>query len=379
MLKIATVIGARPQFVKAAVLSRVLRSEPFRGTIDERLIHTGQHYDDNMSEVFFREMGIPEPNINLGVGGGSHGKMTGLMLGKIEAELLDARPDLLVVYGDTNSTLAGALAASKLGIPIAHVEAGLRSYDKTMPEEQNRVLADHLSAMLFCPTETAVGNLLRESIGNSAPAPRPSSDAPAVLRVGDVMLDASLYYRSIAAGRPTGERCAARLFLPASFRLLTLHRAENTDNGARLAAIVGALNRSVDMPIVFPIHPRTRKRIAEEGIALAPHIMAIEPVGFLDMIELESACSCVLTDSGGVQKEAFFFGKPCITLRETTEWVETIESGWNKLVGADGDRIIAALRSASPGRSGTAPYGDGRAGEAIALAIIEGFSKGRHG
>lgn len=371
MKTILTVIGARPQFVKAAVLSRLIRSDGWRGRFSEILVHTGQHYDENMSEVFFREMRIPAPDVNLGIGGGSHGSMTGEMLAGIEALVLERKPDLVLVYGDTNSTLAGALAASKLHVPVAHVEAGLRSYDKAMPEEQNRVLTDHLSTWLLCPTETAIGNLAKEGIsaGFSGPASGPSADRPMVANVGDIMLDASLFYRGLAEERPESARLLPSLGLPGPFRLLTLHRAENTDDAGRLRAIVAAINEASDMPVVFPVHPRTRKRLEAEGLELARHVRAIEPVGFLDMIDLEAAAACIVTDSGGVQKEAFFFGKPCVTLRDTTEWVETVKSGWNRLAGADRGAILAAIAGARPGEPGKRPYGDGNAAGAILECI----------
>jgi UDP-GlcNAc3NAcA epimerase len=367
VLSILTVVGARPQFVKAAVLSRVLRSEEYRGAVSEFLVHTGQHYDDSMSEVFFREMAIPEPDANLGVGGGSHGEMTGAMLAKLEALMRERRPDLVLVYGDTNSTLAGALAASKLLIPVAHVEAGLRSFDMGMPEEQNRIVADHLSERLYCPTDAAVSNLTREGIPRSAPSgAAPSRGAQKVVRTGDVMYDASLFYRELAARRPGSERALARLGLRPPFRLLTLHRAENTDDSARLRSILGALEDAEGPMIVFPVHPRTSKAIEREGITLGARVRPIEPVGYFDMLELEEACDSIVTDSGGVQKEALFFGKRCVTLRDSTEWVETVESGWNRLVGSDRSAILAAL--AAPAPAGPAPslYGDGRAGAAIA-------------
>ena len=375
MTTILTVIGARPQFIKAAVLSRLIRSESFSGRVAEILVHTGQHYDENMSEVFFREMRIPAPDVNLGIGGGSHGAMTGEMLAGIEALVLERKPDIVLVYGDTNSTLAGALAASKLHVPVAHVEAGLRSYDKAMPEEQNRVLADHLSTWLLCPTDTAIANLAREGIppkdgGAQGHGHGPSADRPFVANVGDIMLDASLFYRGLAATRPEAERLLPKLGLPGGFRLLTLHRAENTDDRSRLAAIVAAINEASDQPVVFPVHPRTRKRLEAEGLAFASHVRTVDPVGFLDMIDLEASSSCIVTDSGGVQKEAFFFGKPCVTLRDSTEWVETVESGWNRLAGADRGAILAALSSAAPGRAGTSPYGRGRAGEAILASLL---------
>jgi UDP-GlcNAc3NAcA epimerase len=375
-MTILTVVGARPQFIKAAVLSRLARSLAYADRVREVLVHTGQHYDQNMSEVFFREMRIPEPDLNLGLGGGSHGKMTGEMLIRLEEILLAQRPDLVLVYGDTNSTLSGALAASKLHLPVAHVEAGLRSFDKDMPEEQNRVLTDHLSTWLFCPSDVAVSNLKREGIvdvgGSAAASHGPSPDAPTVRAVGDIMLDASLFYRNIASARPKAERILPRLGLEPGFRLLTLHRAENTDDPSRLAAITDALNRANDRPIVFPVHPRTRKFLAEYGLALAGHIKAIDPIGYLDMLELEEACSCVLTDSGGVQKEAYFFGKPCVTLRDSTEWIETVRTGWNRLAGAEPEVILSAIAASGVGGDpGLALYGNGHAGERILETIAE--------
>jgi len=315
-VRIFTVVGARPQFIKASVLSRLVRSERYRGRATEFLVHTGQHYDENMSDVFFREMEIPDPDVNLGIGSGTHGRMTGEMLASIETLLLERRPDIVLVYGDTNSTLAGALAAAKLGIPVAHVEAGLRSYNMQMPEEINRLLTDHVSTWLFCPTTNAVENLRREGVPNSLYTGRQQS----VLTVGDVMLDASLHYRARASERSLSKRPAARLGLPPRYVLATIHRAENTDKIERLRSIVQGLNAVADTPIVFPIHPRTLKALATAGVALGRHIHAIEPVGYFDMLDLEEACELILTDSGGVQKEAFFFEKPCITLRDETEW-----------------------------------------------------------
>ncbi len=351
MKHIVTIVGARPQFIKAAVLSRLLRSSPWKERFTEVLVHTGQHYDENMSEVFFREMDIPEADINLNVGSGAHGKMTGEMLARIEEALLAHKPDLVLVYGDTNSTLAGALAAGKLCIPLAHVEAGLRSYHKAMPEEQNRIVADHLSDWLFCPTDVARRNLEREGITRG------------VHIVGDIMLDASLHYRQLAAQRPS------RLNLPSEFYLLTIHRAENTDSPARLAAIVDALNR-VELSAIFPVHPRTRKMLAAHGLVFAPHIRLMEPVGYLDMIELESKAKFIVTDSGGVQKEAYFFRKPCVTLREQTEWVETVESGWNRLAGANAEEILRAMASVTTSPSHPSFYGEGDCAARI-LKLLE--------
>lgn len=382
MIHILTIVGARPQFVKAAVVSRLIRSPLYNGKMRETLVHTGQHYDANMSDVFFDEMRIPAPDVNLGIGGGTHGKMTGEMLAGIEQLILERRPDIVLVYGDTNSTLAGALAASKLHVRVAHVEAGLRSYDKGMPEEQNRVVADHLSTWLLCPTRTAVENLAAEGIpeasrpasnaaGGTAIVGLVSPNAPLVTESGDVMLDASLYYRELGAKRPDADRISARLALDAPYRLLTLHRAENTDDQNRLTSIVRALNETSDRAIIFPVHPRTRKALASCGLSFAPHVRLVEPVGFFDMIDLEAGASCIITDSGGVQKEAYFFGVPCVTLRDTTEWVETIHSGWNRLAGADTDTIREAIESARPGRTGQPLYGSGHAGERILDTILE--------
>jgi UDP-GlcNAc3NAcA epimerase len=284
-----------------------------------------------MSEIFFRQLRIPEPDINLGSGSGSHGQQTGRMLAAIEKVLLEKKPDAVLVYGDTNSTLAGALAASKLNLPVAHVEAGLRSFERSMPEEQNRVLTDHLSSFLFCPTETARENLRREGITKG------------VWNAGDVMYDASLFYRNLVREDRTALTLPPNL--PGEFYLLTVHRAENTDDPQRLSAIVQALNSLPAFPAVFPAHPRTRLALQRYGLKLQPHIRTIAPVGFLEMLALEETCRFIVTDSGGVQKEAFFFRKPCITLRDQTEWVETVESGWNVLAGADPQRIRTAFHS----------------------------------
>ncbi len=354
MRSLLTVVGARPQFIKAAVLSRLIR-EKYSGQLAEYLVHTGQHYDENMSEVFFRQMRIPEPDVNLAVGSGSHGRQTGAMLAALEEVLLTRRPDRVLVYGDTNSTLAGALAAAKLGIPVAHVEAGLRSFQRSMPEEINRLVADHLSDKLFCPTTTAVDNLAAEGI------------RAGVHLVGDVMFDASLYYRrlieqdSLEVRLPPG--------IPEDFYLLTLHRPENTDDPARLRAIVDALNSLNGHFGVFPVHPRARKMLSAQGLALAPHIRAVEPVGYLEMLALESRCRFIVTDSGGVQKEAFFFAKPCITLRDQTEWVETVQSGWNTLTGAEPVKIRRAFENLRVPTERPDFYGDGDAGSRI-LSIL---------
>ncbi|MGU5725786.1 non-hydrolyzing UDP-N-acetylglucosamine 2-epimerase [Aeromonas caviae] len=322
MQKILTIIGARPQFIKASVVSREIAKN---SELTEIVLHTGQHFDANMSDVFFNQLGIPKPDIKLNIHGGAHGEMTGKMLAHIEQALLIHKPDRVLVYGDTNSTLAGALAAAKLHIPVAHVEAGLRSFNMKMPEEINRILTDQISDLLFCPTDTAVRNLYNEGFANKSVQ---------VLQVGDVMQDAALLFAKNAVA-PRGE-------LPETFILATLHRAENTDNPQRLTQIVNALNtlHGSVAPVVLPLHPRTRKLIAETGLQLDVHL--IDPVGYFEMVWLLDNCQLVLTDSGGVQKEAFFFGKYCVTMRDQTEWVELVDVGANILVGADTANIIAA-------------------------------------
>src|SRR6056297_2472720 len=343
-MRIVTIVGARPQFIKAAVIRRTIQ-ESYASEIEEYIVHTGQHYDRNMSHIFFDQMRIPEPDINLEIGGGGHGQMTGRMLEAIEKVLLDQAPDYLLVYGDTNSTLAGALAASKLHIPVAHIEAGLRSFNKRMPEEQNRVLTDHISSLLFCPTKTAVSNLAAEGISDG------------VHRTGDIMYDASLFYRSLQY-EPTVKA-------PDDFFLITLHRAENTDDPERLMAIVEALNSFSEMKGILPLHPRTKKMLSQQGLQFENHIEVIEPIGFLDMIKLEDRCRFIVTDSGGVQKEAYFFNKPCITLRDQTEWVETVEAGANIIVGADSRAINAALNTPPQPSAWPLLYGDGNSGKEI--------------
>lgn len=367
MKHIVTIVGARPQFIKAAVLSRLIRCDEWNTKFHETLIHTGQHYDANMSEVFFNDLKIPRPDIHLNIGGGAHGEMTGKMLIQIEAELIRLKPDLVVVYGDTNSTLAGALAASKLHIPVAHIEAGLRSFYRRMPEEQNRILTDHLAEWLFCPTEVAVNNLANEGITQG------------VHTVGDIMLDASLYYRQILKDENTvgNNRLKNIQGLPfevidRSYALATVHRAENTDDPEKLANIISALNE-LETSIILPLHPRTRKYIAEAGQKFNSNVFVIDPVGYLEMLELEMNCICIITDSGGMQKEAYFLQKPCITLREQTEWVETVESGWNILVGSNPKKIIksySSLKSAKIKMRNL--YGKGDAGQTI-LSIMANF------
>ena len=346
-MKVVTVVGARPQFIKAGPVSRVLRQHH-----TEILVHTGQHYDENMSAVFFAELDLPQPDVNLGVGSGPHGAQTAAMLVGIEQVLLAEKPDWVLVYGDTNSTLAGALAAAKLHIPVAHVEAGLRSFNRVMPEEINRVLTDHVADLLFCPSQTAVANLAQEGITRG------------VHLVGDVMADALAY---AAERAPTHSDIVQRLGLvEKGFLLATVHRAENTDNPARLRAILDAF-AALDEPIVFPVHPRTQARIAKLESQLATrnsqftNLKSIAPVGYLDMVRLMQAARMILTDSGGIQKEAYWLGVPCVTLRDETEWVETVQAGWNVLAGVDTGRITAAVREFVLPESRPALYGDGRA------------------
>lgn len=360
-VKVVTVVGARPQFIKAAAVSRVIRGDAAR-RVREVIVHTGQHFDDNMSKVFFDQLEIPAPDYDLGISGGSHGQMTGRMLEALERVLQAERPDWVLIYGDTNSTLAGALAAAKLHQKVAHVEAGLRSFNRRMPEEINRIVADRVSTLLFCPTATAVTNLRNEGIVDG------------VHQCGDVMFDVSLFYRDRARERST---VLGSLGLAGRrFALATCHRAENTDDRDRLDAILSALQQiSTEVAVVLPLHPRTRKMIDEFGLAaLLEGVTVIEPQPFLDMIAVEQAAAVILTDSGGVQKEAFFFEVPCVTLRDETEWVETVDAGANVLVGADRDRIVAAVRRALNGarRAGLQPYGDGHAAHRIVDLLKRG-------
>jgi len=355
LIRIVTIVGARPQFIKAAAVSRVIGNE-FADSVSEVLVHTGQHYDANMSEVFFAELDIPHPRYNLEIAGGQHGAMTGRMLEAVERVLLEERPDWVLIYGDTNSTLAGALAAVKLHIPVAHVEAGLRSFNMRMPEEVNRIVADRVSSLLFCPTETAVRNLANEGI------------VTGVHNVGDVMYDVALYYREQAKRQTTvlGDLGLAS----GGYALATCHRAENTDDPQRLSQIVSALAEiAKQIPVVLPLHPRTRKLIADNGLDdRLGSVIVTEPIPFLEMVALEQAARVILTDSGGVQKEAFFYGVPCVTMRDETEWVETVELGWNRLVGASADAIVAAVSEETLGTRSVAevfPYGRGDAARKI--------------
>jgi len=329
-MKIITIVGARPQFVKCAAVSREIRKDH-----TEILVHTGQHYDPEMSEVFFEELQIPKPDYNLGVGSGSHGKQTGEILERVEEVLVKEKPGLVIVYGDTNSTLAGALAATKLHTPVAHVEAGLRSFDRTMPEELNRILTDHLSDFLFCPTETAINNLRNEGLIRG------------IYCVGDVMADALEFNKDLAE---KNSRIIEILRLePRNYFIATVHRPSNTDNCDAMTTLIQVFGRA-DMPVVFPVHPRTKKFLEEYGLfkRLPANILVVEPLGYLDMIRLMGSAKKILTDSGGIQKEAYMLGVPCVTLRENTEWVETLHDGWNVLVGSDEEKILTSIRAPLP-------------------------------
>lgn len=359
MTRILTVIGARPQFVKAATVSRVLRQQP---NAEEMLVHTGQHYDDNMSASFFDLLDIPPPRWNLDIGSGGHGAQTGRMLEALAVVIAEVRPDFVLVYGDTNSTLAGTLAAVKLHIPVAHVEAGLRSFNRRMPEEINRVVADHLSTLLFVPTANAVDNLAREGISGAS-----------VKLVGDVMFDAIRYYgdRAPDSGVLDGFGLAAGKYI-----LATIHRAENTDEPRRLSSVIeGLVSASRLMPVLFPAHPRTRAAMVRDGIDIAasPGLKLVEPVDYLTMLALQRDAALVVTDSGGMQKEAFFSGVQCVTVRDETEWTELVEAGWNELCPPTGpDALLAAIT----GRLGRVPperpdlYGQGDASEKIVRMLV---------
>lgn len=383
-MKVAHLVGARPQFIKYAPVFRALqRSRQDSVSLMENiLMHTGQHYDDAMSAIFFRQLGISAPDHHLGVGSASQGAQTARILQKAEEVLSRERPDVLVVYGDTNSTLGGALAAVKLHIPVAHVEAGLRSFNKDMPEEVNRVLTDHVSTVLFCPTEGAAGNLRTEGftgivrggkcLGASLqlePSYAPGPSHPLVVNVGDVMYDALLHAVEIASRSATVLR--AQDIEGKAYHVLTLHRAENTDDPERMERIMAFVNeRTRGTTVIFPVHPRTRKALAQVRNPLAGHVRMIEPLGYFDMVWLVKNSALVLTDSGGLQKEAYWLGVPAITLREETEWIETVQSGWNVLYGDD----HGAHHPAPDSRT---DYGDGRAAERILTALAEIFDRQR--
>lgn len=358
MKKILTIVGARPQFIKASMFSRAIRSSE---RFSEVIVHTGQHYDPAMSDVFFEELGIPAPSHSLGIAGGGHGDMTGRMLCALEPVMQAEAPDMVLVYGDTNSTIAGALTAAKLHIPIAHVEAGLRSFNRRMPEEVNRVLTDHLSSLLLCPTVNAVDNLAAEGMREG------------VHLVGDIMYDAALHFGAIAANK--AGFLASRGLSEKGYVLATVHRQENTDDPRKLGRIIDALIAlSKEIPVVMPLHPRTRGRLESLGLAIADaaNLHIVEPLGYLEMLALERAAALVVTDSGGVQKEAYFFRVPCVTLRDQTEWTELVDLGWNRLVDVLEDDILAAARRAigSAGDTKAAPYGHGNTAERIVETLI---------
>jgi UDP-GlcNAc3NAcA epimerase len=375
MKKILTILGARPQFIKAAAVSRALAKNPL---LHEEIIHTGQHFDKNMSEIFFREMSIPEPATNLGISGGSHSDMTARMLHSIEKELIARDPDCVLIYGDTNSTLAGALAGAKLNLPVAHVEAGLRSFNRAMPEELNRMVADRLSVLLFCPSPIAAENLFREGIDdkkrNATPGAHSFADAPEVLVTGDVMADMIRIF-SEDAGKRWGVLDALDIG-NGPFILATVHRPENTDNPDNLRSIARAFETlsGQGISVVLPLHPRTLQALAKWGIEFPSGVHVIEPLSYLDMLGLTKKAQCVITDSGGLQKEAFLLGRPCVTMREQTEWTETVDLGWNIVAGAESDRIVRAYDEICfritehreiPGNV----YGDGHAAERIVEAL----------
>lgn len=355
-MKVVTIIGARPQFVKAAVVSREFQN---RSDVEEVIIHTGQHFDENMSEVFFNEMNIPRPKYNLGVSGLGHGAMTGRMLEGIEKIMLEEKPDWCLVYGDTNSTLAGALAAKKLHIKLAHVEAGLRSYNMNMPEEINRILTDRISDLLFVPTDAGVKNLEKEGF---------SKNSSNVVVSGDVMYDAAIYYSKMLGSSPSPSTASGKGYI-----LATCHRAENTDDKDRLKGIIGSLNKLHNKNrVVLPLHPRTNQKLKDFNLNL--EVDSIDPVGYLEMVKLIKGASLIITDSGGLQKEAYFFEKPCITIREETEWVELIESGCNVLAGADEGKILEAYTffKSKPLDFSKKFYGSGAAGNLI-VETMENF------
>lgn len=351
-MRVVSIVGARPQFIKAAPVCRALREQH-----EEILVHSGQHFDHGMSQVFFDELGIPAPDYNLGVGGGSHGRMTGEMLGLLEELLVELTPDAVLVYGDTNTTLAGGLAAAKLNIPVAHVEAGLRSFNRTMPEEVNRVVVDHVSTLLFCPTQTAADNLTAEGVTHG------------VELVGDVMLDTALYFAERVSAEKTAQRYGVT---PGEFYLATLHRQAASDDPQQLASVLRAFAR-LDAPVLWAVHPRTRKNLETFGLtdalAASPNIHVLDPLPYLETNGLLRVARALLTDSGGMQKEAYFFGVPCITMREETEWVETVQLGWNVLAGTDETRIVQAANALPRGAERPPVYGDGHAATRVAEAM----------
>lgn len=359
-MKICTIIGARPQFVKAAAISAKIAELGSTIDIEEVIIHTGQHYDPEMSEIFFNELKIPVEKYNLSVGSGSHGSQTGKMIEGIEEILMKEEPDWVLIYGDTNSTLAGALAAVKLHIPVAHVESGMRSFNRKMPEEINRIVADHICLLNLCSTSTAVANLQAEGLENTA------------IITGDVMYDCAVKFAKIAESHCNPLKKFN--LSPGNYILMTCHRAENTDYQERMSQIVNAVNDiAEDTPVLYPIHPRTKKKLDQFGLSLSSQVQVVEPVGYFDMLILEKNASLILTDSGGVQKEAFFYNVPCVTMRDETEWVETVDLGFNIIAGADKKTITKAVKKllANPLKPAEkSPYGDADAAEKIINAMI---------
>lgn len=378
MKKIMTIIGARPQIIKAAAISRAFSNE-FANQVEELIVHTGQHYDENMSAVFFDELGIPKPFAQLSIGSSSHGAQTGAMLQELELLMQQHQPNAVIVYGDTNSTLAGSLAASKLGIPVVHIEAGLRSFNKSMPEEINRIMTDHVSTLLYSPTKQGIDNLVKEGFSTET-AGKAHIDSPKLYHCGDIMYDNSLYFSALAQERSTILNtidCSGK-----SFILATVHRNTNTDIPERLIAIFEgllAIAEEHQLDVIIPLHPRTKKYLEQtaqsfsEQLTDSLFIHIIEPVGFLDMIRLEQDAVLVVTDSGGVQKEAYFFKKPCIVLREETEWVELVETGAAKLVGADKSQLIKAATTflKNPPTVFPAIFGDGKAATFICQSLVD--------
>ncbi len=381
-MKIVTIIGARPQIIKAAAFSRAIKNS-FADKIKEVIVHTGQHYDANMSGVFFDELGIPLPDHNLNVGSGSHGKQTAAMISGIEEVLLKEKPQAIVLYGDTNSTLAGAIAASKMNVPVVHIEAGLRSFNKHMPEEINRITCDHASTLLFSPTKAGYDNLVKEGFNSEAKAPY-NNNNPKIYHCGDVMYDNSLYFAKVAEER--SKVMAQHGLDKGNFILATIHRDSNTDVPERLNALFSALleiHQNNSIPVILPLHPRTKKLLPQnldnkllDQIGTAKQFIICEPLSFLDMVLLEKNCSLVMTDSGGVQKEAFYFEKPCIILRPETEWVELLECGAALLADANKKRILDAHAHFSSGNKLSFPklFGDGKASEFICSKIVKHLS-----
>lgn len=360
-MKICTIIGARPQFVKAAVISAKIAEISAEKTMEEIIIHTGQHYDPEMSEIFFNELNIPKEKYNLNVGSGSHGVQTGKMIEGIENILLQEKPDWVLIYGDTNSTMAGALAAVKLHIPVAHVESGMRSFNRSMPEEINRVVSDHVCTLNLCSTVTSMENLKNEGLANTS------------ILTGDVMYDCAVKFADLAE-----KHCDPLMKFELTrkkYVLMTCHRAENTDDKLRISQIVEAVNMIAEtIPVIYPIHPRTRKLLKEYGLDFSDQVQVVDPVGYFEMLVLEKNAALILTDSGGVQKEAFFYNVPCVTMRDETEWVETVKLGFNVIAGADTETIVKAVEkfSANPPQSvSSSPYGDANSAEKIINAILE--------